>query len=366
MTSIRPLAREDLPEVVSLYERVMRSGSRDAPAGLVPYFERTFLDHPWADPDLPSLVSRSQEGRIIGFLGSHVRRIRFEERSMRLACGGQLIADPDVRNRAVGVFLLRTFLSGPQDVTITDGATRTVRQIWEGLGGVTSDLKSISWVRLLRPSRFAGDYLLRRRDRERAFARLRPLLDAVDALALRLPIRSLRPEIPAGSEEPLSAGALLENLPAVTASLRCYPEYDEPFLEWLFREMAAAQSRGTLRRLLVRDRRRQVIGWYVYYLGSEDECQVMQIAARHGNLERVLDQLFSRAYQDGAISIRGRLEPGLVQPLSARRCLFRDSGVPALVHARNPDVAAAVQSSRCLLTRMDGEWWMGHNLEPFT
>ena len=79
MSAIRPLERADLPQVVSLYEHVARSGSRTPPPGLAAYFERTFLDHPWADAEIPSLVYADGD-KILGFLGSSVRKLELEGR----------------------------------------------------------------------------------------------------------------------------------------------------------------------------------------------------------------------------------------------------------------------------------------------
>src|SRR5438132_8522994 len=71
---IRPVERSDLPKAVSLYESLMRSGSQVPPIHLREYFERTLLDHPWADPAIPSLIFVDADGEILGFIGSHVRR----------------------------------------------------------------------------------------------------------------------------------------------------------------------------------------------------------------------------------------------------------------------------------------------------
>ena len=38
----------------------------------------------------------------------------------------------------------------------------------------------------------------------------------------------------------------------------------------------------------------------------------------------------------------------------------------ALVQAREAEVAAAIADPTSLVTRLDGEWWMGHHLESFT
>jgi GNAT superfamily N-acetyltransferase len=362
---VRPCERDDLSQVVTLYESVVRSGTRSPPPRLAEYFERTFFDYPWADAEIPSLVYQDAGGRIVGFLGSHVRRLRLDGRAIRLACGGQLVVEPEARSKGVGAFLFRAYLSGPQDATITDGANNeSVRRMWAVSGGETAHLKSIAWTRVLRPMRFGGDYLLGRLNRESLARRLRPVWSAMDWLALPMIGHRFRPTAPSASEEPLTPRALLEHDRLVTESLRCYPDYDEPFLDWLFQEMAEVKSRGTLVRSLVRNSGGQVIGWYVYYL-QRGLSQVMQVAAKHGAAEEVLDQLLHHAYVNGSAAVRGRLEPQLLGPLSERRCILScDSG--ALIHARAPAVLGVLLSNRAWLSRMDGEWWMGHHTESFS
>lgn len=361
---IRPCERDDLPKVASLYEQVVRSGSRVPPPRLAEYFARTFFDCPWADPEIPSLVFEETDGRIVGFMGSHVRRLRLDGRAIRVACGGQLVVEPAARGKAVGAFLFRAYLSGPQDATITDGANETVRRMWEISGGEAAHLKSMTWTRMLRPVRFGGEYLLDRLKRQALAPWLGPVWSAMDWLAFGVGARRFRPAAPRTGAEPLTARALLEYAPIVTASLRCHPDYDLPFLDWLFHELAEVKSRGTLVRSLVSDPRGQVLGWYVYYLhrGISD---VMQVAAKQGAAADVLDHLLHHAYVHGSAAVRGRVEPHLLGPLSTRRCLFGWDGA-ALIHSRAPAIAGALLSGRCLLGRMDGEWWMGHHMEPFS
>jgi hypothetical protein len=52
-----------------------------------------------------------------------------------------------------------------------------------------------------------------------------------------------------------------------------------------------------------------------------------------------------------------------VGALTERRCLIRRSE-SALVQARDPRMLAAVTTGNPLLTRMEGEWWMGPHLIP--
>lgn len=359
---VRACEKADLPEVAALYELVMRSGRRAAAPRLVEYFERTFFDCPWADPEIPSLVFQDRDGRILGFIGSHVRRLRARGRSLRVACGGQLVVDPAARSTAVGAILFRAHLLGRQEATFTDGANDVVRRMWEVSGGEVAQLKSLTWTRVLRPARFAADYALARLRRPQLAPRLRPLCRPLDSLALRLSSR-LRPPAVRTRAEPLTPRALLEHLPAVTRHIRSHPEYDEAYLAWLFREMGAVGSRGTLVRSLVRDAAGQALGWYVYYLHPA-MSQVLQVAAPRGAAGQVLDHLLHHACANGAAAVRGRLEPHLVEPLSRRRCLFGWSG-NALLHSRDPQLLGLMLSGECWLERMDGEAWMGHHTEAF-
>jgi hypothetical protein len=361
VSRIRPLERDDLAQVAELYERTVRSGRTTSPPGLAGYFQRTLVDQPWADPEIPSLAYETDDGRILGFIGSHVRRLLLDGRQIRMGCAGQLVSDPAQRRLAIGARLLRAYLSGPQDLTITDGANEVVHEMWTHFGGYASHPGSLVWTRLLRPLRAVGDRWLEIRGRER-WRRVAgvawPLLDGPTAPFTRPPA----PPAEVATEE-LTPRALIEYQPEVLGDARLWVDYDEPFLEWLFREMAAVRTRGTLRRRLLR-RNGEPLGWYVAYLKPRGLSQVMEVAAIKRELDVVLDCLFSDAWRCGAAALEGRLEPALYEPLSSRRCLVR-YGTRALFHSRNPDAVAAISLGRSALSRLDGEWWMGHHTEPF-
>jgi hypothetical protein len=362
MPDIRPLERDDLEQVTSLYEHVARSGARTPPRGMAPYFEETFFDYPWADPEIPSLVYVEPDGRITGFLGSSVRRFEFDGRPVRVGVSGQLVTEPDARSRAPGAFLMRAYMQGPQDLTVTDTASDLVRRIWEGVGGETFHLACVGWVRVFRPLQFASGYR-GRAERFGAPGRARRLLAGLDAVGGRLLGRALRAprEAPAGRNA--SAGDLADRLAEVTAGYRLKPAYDEPYLAWLLGQIASVTPRGELRvRLVSTGGRTQ--GWYVYYLQRGGISQVLQIAAEERAVGDVIDDLFRDAHAAGAAGVQGRAEPHLREALAERRSLFHPSGYLSLVHASDPEVLHAVHSGGALLTRLDGEWWMGHHLLP--
>jgi len=355
------LERGDLPGVCRLYERVIRSGTVNPPPQLAGYFEQTFFNYPWADPDIPSLVFEDSAGEIVGFLGSHVRRLRVEGRPVRMACSGQLVAAPEASRRGVGALLTRRYLSGPQDLTITDGATDPVRRMWVGLGGQPCIHASIGWTKVFRPA--AASVALLFRNRRPALTRaLRFVAPPLDTAAQTLGRRraELLPAKPTADAEPLTVDALLEQLCDVGRTLRLHPDYDAGYLHWLFQELEAVDVRGVPVRHLVYDHSGRVAGWYIYYLLAGGVAQVLQIAARNGDPDLVLDHLFWHAARGGAAAVQGRVEPDLFGSLRSRRCLLSRTAW-ALVYCED-DVMGLLGSAKALLTRLEGEWWMGHHL----
>jgi hypothetical protein len=364
MAEIRPLERSDLPEVANLYEQVARSGSSDAPPGLAGYFEDTFLDYPWADPEIPSLVY-VDDGRITGFLGANVRRFTYEGEPVRLAISGQLVTDPAVRSRAAGAFLLRRFLDGPQDLTITDTASDQARRIWEGLGGETLHIGSIGWARVFSPLRSVWDFKTRDGG-SRMTPVLRPVFSAVDAAGSLVARRALKVGKPRGSTEPLTAAALGEQLEAVGRPYQLKPSYDDADgTAWLLDEIARVKPRGEMIAQLVRAADERVQGWFVYYHRPGAIAQTLEVAGAPNDVGDVLDSLLADARGRGAVAVQGRVEPHILERLPERRAVFHKSGYLPLIHSRRPELLHAIHSGRALLTRLAGEWWMGHHLLPF-
>ncbi len=354
MTGIRPLEPDDIPAVARLYQRVMRSGGSDPLPAVEEFFRDMLVRSPWTDPELPSLVYEDDVG-LLGFLASHPRRLLHDGRPVRLGVSGQLVTDLERAKPGTGALLMRSHMRGPQDMTLTDGATPLVQGMWERLGGVTNTLASLGWTRLIRPAGFAAAMAARRRAREPGRA-----AGVVDALASPLSRRLVRPPSPEGSAEELTIPLLLDLLERGRWALR--PDYSEDYLAWLFEQMERVPKRGQLRRLVIRDAAGAPLGWCVYYRCSRGISQVQQLAAL-GDPGPVIDHVIVDAAAGRSVAVQGRLEPPLVGAVTERRCLIRRTE-SALVQARDPRLLAAVTTGNTLLTRMEGEWWMGPHLIP--
>jgi GNAT superfamily N-acetyltransferase len=353
VADIRALERSDLAGATALFDLVMGSPGRPAVAE---FFQRTLFESPWADPELPSLVAIDDRGRLVGFLGAEVRRMRFGEHTARVVWCQHFVVDPAARRLGAGALLLRRMFKGAQDATLTDNGSDVVRQMWVGLGGQALHLKDIHWVRLFRPWSVAA-YVAAGHARPRLRAALRRIARPLDAATAAAAARHLEPASVNDAATPLTPRTLLDAMPAVSKRLTLYPDYDEGFLEWLFEELVKVGRRGRLVAKLVHAEGGRTLGWYVYYLRPGWRSEVLQVAAAaERDVGRVLDHLLSHAHAHGSAAVRGRLEPDLVEAVVRRRCLLWHRG-GALAHSLDPQLLLAMHSEKALVTRLEGEWW---------
>jgi hypothetical protein len=312
--------------------------------------------NPWVHPEMPSWVAEENE-RFVGFLGVLPRRMRLGNRAIHVAVSCQLMVDPDKRASFVALELLRRLLAGPQDLTVADSANDASRGLWEASGAIASALHSLHWVRLLRPAqgllRLAGNRL-------RALSIIAsPLAAFADARMARIAPLKLHPGL---REEPLNAESLHEALRQVQSYALC-PDYNVPSLKWLLAQAAAKRRHGELQSCIVRDRGGRTIGWFMYYLNSA-VSQVLQLGARRGCLNMLLEQLAHHASSRGARALEGRMEPSLTAALRGKHVFMQNRAIWTLLHAREQSVLVPFLRGDAFFSRLEGEWWMRFAGEP--
>ena len=356
MAKIRVLTEGDVPAVAALFARVYPEHRWSSQAACESYFLEMLFGNPWCDPQLPSWVAE-EHGRISGCYAVMARPMLLRGRPIRVAVGCQFMVDPDRRDSLTALKLAKACISGPQDLTLADGANDLSRRMWSGIGGTVPLLYNLHWTRPLRPAR----YLLSVLEEGSALPfplalAARPLGAVVDALAARLRPNRFYKEESELAEDALDAAAMLAHLPEVFGDSALRPVYDARSLAWLLEQTARKTRHGKLRARAVRDGER-LLGWYLYYVQAGGVSEVVQIAARDGSFERVLLRLLADAWRHGAAAVRGRLEPRFAQELSRQHCWFRREGTWTLVHTRHADILAAIQQGNAFLSRLEGEWW---------
>lgn len=366
MSKIRPFVRDDIPQVADLHLRVFGAGGESHQQRLSPellqayadYFEEIFFRNPWRNEAISSLVCEEASGKVTGFLGVMPRRMSLNGRAINVAVSSQFIVDPASRASGAGLRILKTFLSGPQELSVTDEANNTSRRLWEGLGGTTGLLYSVHWTRPLRPSRYAATFLQRRRMLSPLAVALKPVCNVMDAIAARqLPRRFHLPE-PRVTAEELSMETLLICLSEFSDARALWPEYDDRSLQWLLETIARKKRLGAFRKMAVRNAKGETIGWYLYHLNPGGVSAVAQIVARKNSINDVLDHLCYDAWRHDSVAVKGRLEPQFMQAFSDRYCLF-DCGAPwMLIHSPHSDLLEAIHHGDALLSGLEGELCM--------
>lgn len=358
MATIRVLTEDDLAGIAGLFARVYPEYGWSSPADCERYFREMLFEHPWGELGLRSWVA--EEGsRIVGLYAVQPRRMLLGARPLRVAVGCQYMVDPAFRRGGMtALHLAKICLSGPQDLTLADGANEDSRHIWSAIGGSVALLNSLHWTRPLRPARYVLSLARARAGSRRTLASAaRPLAALLDALATRAgPNRFLR-EASDLTDEPLDAQTMLAHLPAVLRGYAVRPVYDERSLDWLLAQAARKTLHGRLRARAVRDRAHRLVGWYLHYVRAGAMSEVLQLAALECAFDRVLTRLLADAWRQGALAVHGRLEPRFARELSVRHAWLRTDGPWTLVHSRDAEVLRAIHEGAAFLSRLEGEWW---------
>jgi hypothetical protein len=356
MTRVRSLRQDDLSQVVALYRSYLAVPNFADEDELRIAFEQVFLGQPLSDPSIPSLVFEGSDGEILGFIGSLVHRMRFEQRSVRLACSSSLVVSPRARQFGAGGLLLRKYLAGPQDLTVTDTAGSATEQLWKRLGGSKYHLGSVTWLHLIHPLRAAVGLKLWHLGRHQRLPLVRPLCRPLDAAYSRSENTDGTSDAEKHTEEQLSPQLLIDHVRLGPQRCRLWPDYDAEFLGMLFDQISRSRSNGQLVKNFVRDARGQPLGWYIASLLPSDIYRILGLAAAPGKEAILFRHVLDRAKDLNAAAVAGRLEPWLIEVLPQRVMMFRR--VRFLFHSRDEAICDAVRSSKALLTGLESDIWL--------
>lgn len=357
---IIPFADEHIPEVTGLFRRILLADSstrRLQPlTGLEEYFREIFFRNPWYDESLPSWVYRSSDGRIAGFIGIVPRRMKFQGETIRVAVSFHFMVDPAYRSSMAGVQLLKHFFSGPQHLSVTDGAGDAGRIVWEGVGGTTAHLYSLQFTKVLKPASNGAKLLESRSGFRHLLVPLRPLIGLADIAASKFAPRIYSPAADIKCEEELTPESLIASIGSFHQKRSVLPDYDASSLNWLFEHLGLMKYYGDLRSVMVRGENGEPLGTFIYYSQRGGIGTVIQCLARKDETSRVLDHLFSHARRNGSIALRGRLDPRMMQDFSDRRCTFDRNGAWVLIHSREKAIVDAFRTGDAFFTGLEGEF----------
>ncbi|HSP25884.1 MAG TPA: hypothetical protein VLQ65_11990 [Saliniramus sp.] len=353
---VRAVRADDIPAIGRLFQHVFRKSNAPPSAALTDYLHRLFvapLAAQAGDEDaIVSLVHESSGGAVTGFIGIIAMPILVDGEKRRAAFAGTLMVDDRIRDPLAGPRLLRGFLAGPQDVSLSETANEVSQTMWRKLRGTVLPDYSLEWLRIFRPAAFAV-----------ASAAVRwPVLSTFQAAAVPLDFACTRlmhtaPARlePAFRDETIDDDALAMLLERCTAHYPVRPEWSAMNLRAMLADARQKSRYGPMVQRVVM-RGDKPIGLFIYHAHPRGIAHVLQVAALPGRLEDVVDCLFAQAFDAGLAGLRGRTQPALLDAMLVRNCWFRHRSSTVVI-SRNQVLLQYVANGKAFINGLGGETW---------
>jgi hypothetical protein len=354
---VRPLSEGDIPEVAALYWNYMRRREGAAPPVLLAFLRELFFTNPFCDSANPSLVYETN-GKVVGFLGVSVRKMSVCGEPIRVMFGGNLVVHPKFRSGLAVARLVNHFLASEYDLSVTDSANEITRRILQRMGYPLVPALNIHWGRPLRPLQYGVHAMFRSKGTVDSSVRFaaKPICSVADGLSARLAISPFRQAESRLHGTPLDVETLLECLVEFRKGYSLWTEYDVDTLQWLLNFMERRPSRGTLRKIVLRNDAQKIVGWYIYYVKPGAVGEVVQIGGEPTSTKDVLDHLFHDAWQQGVIGVHGMVDTRRMPDYSDKGCFFTCRGGWTITNPRKPGLLELLERGDAFFSRLDGEW----------
>lgn len=354
---VRDLERADLPAVGRLFQKTFRKNDT-LPSSLVPYLQDVFFDHPWSDADIRSKVLIGAEGQVEGFVGVFPARLEWQGRALRAAFAGSMMVEGHERNPLAGARLLRAFLAGPQDISLTETANAVTLGMWQKLSLPADVGYSLNWLRIFRPATAAVNVM----ESAAAAARvLRPVGALADTVAEKCRFSAFRPSAVQANPRVRFQDATREEFGDAVLSLKeefpLRPQWDRHSLDWVIGHAAQKRRFGEPSWRIGISRSGKLAGCYVYFSRPGRIGWLLQALCAPVAAADLVDDLFAHADQKGCAGLRGGGHPWLTPELLSRKTAFYGRSF-YLAHARDKTLLQPIQSGQALVSGLAGENWM--------
>lgn len=367
MGDIRALEPADIAALAGLFTRIFGTAAPGAQPALEAYLHRLYLEAPGFDAEIPPLVHVGEGGALTGFVGVNTLPMRLGGRSLRAAICGSLMVEGRESDPLAGARLMKAFLAGPQDLSLSETASEVSAQMWSRLRGFALPQYSLDWVRVIRPYAFLADMAGERIGAARLLA---PLARGLDSLhRKRMEPRQMRwsgvPHDPPFPERRGQAGLEIteigreefaELVGPLSEHFALRPDWPPQQLERMLEDATQKPQYGAPVVVRVSGRGGRAVGAFFYHVRPGAVARVLQVLALPGQEGAVVDCLIADASARGAAALRGRTQPALLEAMLGRRIAFTHVA-STVAHARDAEVARALRGGEAFLNGLAGEHW---------
>ncbi len=353
---VRDLEREDLPAIAQLFQKTFRN-SAPLQSSMVEYFQQIYFEHPWWDEEIRSKVFVDRDGEAEGFIGVFPSRLELDGRPLRAAFAGSMMVHKPQQNPLAGARLLRAFLAGPQDISLTETANALALGMWQKLALPLDIAYSLNWLRIFRPASTALQVLERSLKAGRL---LRPIARVADGVSERVGLSPFRASAPVGAARANFWEATREEFAhavlKLSAEFPLRPAWDPDSLEWFMKHAERKRQFGSPVWRIAEARNGQLVGCYAYYGRPGGIAWLLQALCSPAVAGDLVEDLFAHADAGGCVAIRGAGHPWLTPELISRKTLFYGRAF-FVAHAKDKALLEPVRSGRGLISGLAGENW---------
>jgi hypothetical protein len=354
MGTVRDVQRKDLEAIAHLFQKTFRS-SKAQSTSLQAYLEEAFFDHPWNEPDVVSKVFEEADRRISGFIGVLPARLELNGRPVRAAFAGSLMVENPKANPLAGARLVRSFLAGPQELSLTETANKTSVNMWQKAGYPLDPGYSMNWLKVLRPSS-TGIHFIEQRFAAAKF--LRPLGRVTDRAVAFGRRRSFKR--PSGSKvlfRDVTPDVFSEALLVLKEAYTLRPVWTKESMGWFLRHAEQKRNLGYPEWRVGYAPDGRPVAAYAYFAAPGRVGWVLQALSLPNRTDDLLDDLFAHAYEYGCAGVRGSAHPWLTPALMLRQAIFQGRSF-YVAAARDKSLLEPIKAGQALISGLAGEGWM--------
>ncbi len=339
---LRPITRDDLPQIETLFFDVFRGGKGNR-AGFSQYFSALFLEGRHAGGGLVSDIAPGQIGAAIAFVPMRYR-IYDEVVTAKLTCA--FMADKRYPKAAARVVM--SLRARHQDLLFTDSGSHEGVGHWLAGGGASLPVQALDWR-----CRFKPVSAIARK------VRLPAVVDGLTDLADRS-IEALRPRpAPQKRLEMTEIGReeFAALVPGMIARFPVRPDWTQDELLHLLGLAEENTRLGTLRYFGFIDRTGDYVGCLAAYFGPRKSVRVLDLLAFGGKEAAVAATMLAELGAWGAVEASGGAQPHMVGALSPHRGVsFRHRSF-SCVATRFDSVKTAIERNEIYMGGLAGEGW---------
>lgn len=369
MSEIRFLKQADMPEVTKLFQKIFRGGTTPPSPALSAYLQRLFIDLP-GETTPASKVLLNEQGVVTGFIGVNYFDYLYEGRNLKAALAGALMVDNHEQDPLGGAKLMRSLLDDDYDLILTETASEITAGMWKKLNAVQLTDYSLDWMRIIRPLGFAVETASSKLGLLKLF---RPAASFIDERKRNaMPENSLRWS---GTPHNWVAGQALQCQQIdraeftalyhqLSAEFACRPQWQAEQFNARLEDALQKPDYGQPFMVKATTKTGKTVGLFLYHLHNGATARVLELISHPKAAGQTIDAMVHHAAQNGAVAIRGRTQPVMMEAMLGKRIFFTHLA-STMVWAKDRAMLSAFETGRAQLNGIAGEHWCclsGHPL----